>query len=105
MNPIIASAAAPTDWNTSWRPPARRTSTKISSLPKPNIVVMDEVFGKIADENLEMVGEFFKKIKNYFDHILVISHNSLIRNWSDNIIMIKKEENVSSVDFITTKIS
>jgi DNA repair exonuclease SbcCD ATPase subunit len=83
----------------------RSVLTKISSLPKPNIVVMDEVFGKIADENLEMVGEFFKKIKNYFDHILVISHNSLIRNWSDNIIMIKKEENVSSIDFVTTKIS
>ena len=83
----------------------RSVLTKISSLPKPNIVVMDEVFGKIADENLEMVGEFFKKIKNYFDHIFVISHNSLIRNWSDNIIMIKKEDNVSSVDFITTKIS
>lgn len=83
----------------------RSVLTKISSLPKPNVVVMDEVFGKIADENLEMVGEFFKKIKNYFDHILVISHNPLIRNWSDNIIMLKKENNVSSVDFITTKIS
>jgi len=83
----------------------RSVLTKISSLPKPNIVVMDEVFGKIADENLEMVGEFFKKIKNYFEHILVISHNSLIRNWSDNIIMIKKDDNISSIDFITTKIS
>ena len=83
----------------------RSVLTKISSLPKPNIVVMDEVFGKIADENLEMVGEFFKKIKNYFEHIFVISHNSLIRNWSDNLIMIKKEENVSSIDYITTKIS
>jgi DNA repair exonuclease SbcCD ATPase subunit len=83
----------------------RSVLTKISSLPKPNIVVMDEVFGKIADENLEMVGEFFKKIKNYFEHIIVISHNPLIRNWSDNIVMIKKEENVSSIDFITTKIS
>jgi DNA repair exonuclease SbcCD ATPase subunit len=83
----------------------RAVLTKISSLPKPNIVVMDEVFGKIADENLDMVGEFFKKIKEYFEHILVISHNPLIRNWSDNIIMIKKEENVSSIDFITTKIS
>lgn len=82
----------------------RAVLTKISSLPKPNIVVMDEVFGKIADENLEMVGEFFKKIKDYFEHILVISHNPLIRNWSDNIIMIKKEENVSSIEFITTKI-
>lgn len=82
----------------------RSVLTKISSLPKPNVVVMDEVFGKIADENLDMVGEFFKKIKNYFDHILVISHNPLIRNWSDNIIMIQKENNVSSINFITTKI-
>jgi hypothetical protein len=49
--------------------------------------------------------EKLKKIKNYFEHIFVISHNSLIRNWSDNLIMIKKEENVSSIDFITTKIS
>jgi DNA repair exonuclease SbcCD ATPase subunit len=82
----------------------RSVLTKISSLPKPNIVVMDEVFGKIADENLEMVGEFFKKIKQYFDHVVVISHNPLIRNWSDNIMMIKKEENVSSIDYIKTKI-
>lgn len=82
----------------------RSVLTKISSLPKPNIVVMDEVFGKIADENLEMVGEFFKKIKEYFDHVVVISHNPLIRNWSDNIIMIKKEENVSSIDYIKIKI-
>lgn len=83
----------------------RSVLTKISSLPKPNIVVMDEVFGKIADENLDMVGEFFKKIKDYFEHILIISHNPLIRNWSDNIIMIKKVNNVSSIDFVTTKIS
>ncbi len=83
----------------------RSVLTKVSSLPKPNIVVMDEVFGKIADENLEMVGEFFKKIKNYFEHIFVISHNPLIRNWSDNLIMIKKDDNVSSIDYINTKIS
>lgn len=83
----------------------RSVLTKVSSLPKPNIVVMDEVFGKIADENLEMVGEFFKKIKNYFEHIFVISHNPLIRIWSDNIIMIKKDENLSSIEYVTTKIS
>lgn len=83
----------------------RSVLTKVSSLPKPNIVVMDEVFGKVADDNLEMVGEFFKKIKNYFEHIFVISHNPLIRNWSDNIIMVGKTENVSAIDYINTKIS
>ena len=83
----------------------RAVLTKVSALPKPNIVVMDEVFGKIADENLEMVGEFFKKIKEYFENIFVISHNPLIRTWSDNLLMVKKEENVSVIESITTKIS
>jgi len=83
----------------------RSILTKVSSLPKPNIVVMDEVFGKIADDNLPLVGEFFKKIKNYFEHIFVISHNPLIRNWSDNIVMIKKEDNVSSIEYINTKMA
>jgi len=81
----------------------RSVLTKVSSLPKPNIVVMDEVFGKVADENLEMVGEFFKKIKNYFEHIFVISHNPLIRNWSDNVVMVRKDDNISKIEFITTK--
>lgn len=83
----------------------RSVLTKVSSLPKPNIIVMDEVFGKVADENLEMVGEFFKKIKNYFEHIFLISHNTLIRNWSDNLIVISKNENISTIDSITTKIN
>lgn len=83
----------------------RSVLTKVSSLPKPNIVVMDEVFGKVADENLELIGEFFKKIKNYFEHIFVISHNPLIRNWSDNLIMVKKDDNVSSIENIETNLS
>ena len=41
----------------------RSVLSKICSLPKPNIVVMDEIFGKISNDNLEMVGEFFVKIK------------------------------------------
>jgi DNA repair exonuclease SbcCD ATPase subunit len=83
----------------------RSVLTKVSALPKPNIVVMDEVFGKIADENLEMVGEFFKKIKEYFENIFVISHNPLIRTWSDNLLMVKKDENVSIIESVNTKIS
>ena len=75
----------------------RAVLTKICSLPKPNIVVMDEVFGKISNENLEMVGEFFTKIKNYFEKIFVITHNPLVSNWADNIVKITKENNISSV--------
>jgi len=75
----------------------RSVLTKICTLPKPNLVVMDEVFGKISNENLEMVSEFFIKLKDYFEKVFVISHNPLINNWSDNIVKIKKENNVSKV--------
>ena len=75
----------------------RAVLTKICSLPKPNIVIMDEVFGKISNDNLELVGEFFGKIKEYFEKIFVITHNPLVSNWADNIVKIKKEENISKV--------
>lgn len=75
----------------------RAVLSKICSLPKPNIMVMDEVFGKISNDNLEMVGDFFIKIKEYFEKIFLITHNPLVNNWADNVIKIKKEDNISYV--------
>jgi len=75
----------------------RSVLSKICSLPKPNVIVMDEVFGKISNDNLELVGEFFSKIKTYFEKIFVISHNPLISNWADKIVRIEKTNNISKV--------
>ena len=75
----------------------RSVLTKIASLPKPNLVVLDEVFGKIANDNLEMVYEFFTKIKDYFEKVFVISHNSIVSTWGDHVVKIKKENNLSKV--------
>jgi ABC-type lipoprotein export system ATPase subunit len=66
-------------------------------LPHPGIIVFDEVFGKISNDNLEMVAEFFVKIKEYFDKIFVITHNPLVGQWSDCVVKIKKENNLSKV--------
>lgn len=75
----------------------RSVLSKICSLPKPNVVVFDETFGKVSNENLEMVGEFFSKIKDYFEKVFVITHNPLVSNWADSIVKIKKENNISYV--------
>ncbi len=75
----------------------RAVLSKVCSLPKPNIVVFDEVFGKVSNENLDMVGEFFTKIKDYFEKVFVITHNPLVSNWSDNVVKIKKVDNISKV--------
>jgi DNA repair exonuclease SbcCD ATPase subunit len=75
----------------------RAVLSKVCSLPKPNISVYDETWGKVSNENLEMVGDFFMKLKDYFEKIFVISHNPLISNWADNVVRITKTENISKV--------
>jgi len=75
----------------------RAVLSKVCSLPKPNIIVFDEVFGKISNDNLDMVSEFFQKIKEYFEKIFVITHNPLVTNWADAVVKINKVDNISKV--------
>lgn len=76
----------------------RAVLAKVSSLPKPNFIALDEAFGKISNDNLDMVGEFFTKIKSYFEKVFVISHNPLISNWADTYVRINKKDNISKVN-------
>ena len=75
----------------------RSVLSKICSLPKPNVIVFDEVFGKISNDNLDMVYEFFVKIKEYFEKIFVITHSPLVSQWADSTVKITKENNISKV--------
>jgi DNA repair exonuclease SbcCD ATPase subunit len=71
--------------------------TRISCLPKPNIIVLDEVLGKVSNENLERVAQFFGKVKDYFPIVMLITHNDMVKDWSEKIITITKKENISSL--------
>ena len=75
----------------------RCVMSKISCLPKPNLVVFDEVFGKVADSNLDLIGNFFQKCSEMFPNIFLITHNQLIKDWANKIITIKKKKNISSL--------
>ena len=75
----------------------RTVLTKVSCLPRPNITVFDEVLGKVSNENLEEVGIFFSRVKEYFENVFLITHNPLVREWSDNIITVTKNNNISEV--------
>ena len=75
----------------------RCVMSKISCLPKPNLVVFDEIFGKVANENLELIGNFFQKCSEMFPNIFLITHNQLIKDWSNKIITITKKNHISSL--------
>jgi DNA repair exonuclease SbcCD ATPase subunit len=70
---------------------------RISTLPKPNIIVFDEVLGKIANINLDYVKIFFDKIKSMYEIILLITHNPLTQDWADKIITIEKNNDISTL--------
>lgn len=72
--------------------------SKVCSLPKPNIIIFDEVTGKVSNDNLDKIGLFFDKLKQFFEHIWIISHNPLILDWADHLVTVKKENNISSVN-------
>ena len=70
---------------------------KLSTLPMPNFITFDEVMGKVAPENIEKLKPLFDKIKNMYEIVFLITHNDIIKDWGDNIVTVKKPENVSEV--------
>jgi DNA repair exonuclease SbcCD ATPase subunit len=72
--------------------------SKVCSLPKPNIIIFDEVTGKVSNDNLDKIGLFFDKLKQFFEHIWIISHNPLILDWADQLVTVKKENNISTIN-------
>ena len=70
---------------------------KLSTLPMPNFITFDEVLGKIANENIEKLKPLFDKIKNMYEIVFLITHNDIIKDWSDSLITVIKENNKSRI--------
>ena len=72
----------------------------ISTLPRMNILVLDEIFGRVAKENLDNVKTLVDKIAVNYDAIIQVSHLSEIVDWHDTHIVVQKENNVSRLKTI-----
>ncbi len=70
----------------------RAALLSISSLPKPNMFIIDEGFGKLDSRNIENVQKIFDYLKSVFEHVLVISHVDTMKDMVDNIIEISTDE-------------
>ncbi len=71
---------------------------KISTLPMPNFITFDEVLGKVADENIEKLKPLFDKIKDMYEIVFLITHNSLVKDWATNVVTVVKVDNVSKLN-------
>ena len=69
----------------------------MSTLPKNNILILDEVLGRVAKENYDNMKNLYEKILKNYDAIIQISHLTEIKDWHEKHIVVSKENNVSKI--------
>ncbi len=62
----------------------------ISSLPKTNMLVIDEGFGALDEMNVEACNRLLKSLKRWFRNILVISHVDGVKDIVDVVLDIRQ---------------
>ena len=67
----------------------------LSTMPKPNFIVLDEVYGRVAKENLENIHKLINKVCEDYDFVITVSHLEIVKDWANTTITVVKENNVS----------
>ena len=71
----------------------------VSSLPKPDIFIMDEGFGTLDDAAVEACNRLLTSLKRYFRVVVVITHVDGIKDIADYMLEITKNEKDSKVTY------
>lgn len=72
--------------------------TNLSTLPRSNMLIIDEGFGALDSGNISACNEFLTNLKKWYKNIMIISHIDVIKDTVDNIMEITR-------DVIDTKVT
>ena len=75
----------------------RAVLAEMSTIPRMNILVLDEVFGRVAKENYDNIKTLLEKIGKNYDLLINITHLDEFKDYCDSHIVVKKENNVSTI--------
>ena len=70
---------------------------ELSTIPRSNSVLLDEITARVSEENLENIHKLINKILNNYDYILMVSHNPTIKEWCSSYIEVEKTDNISRI--------
>ena len=69
----------------------------VSSLPKTDLLVIDEGFGALDEMNVEACNRLLESLKKWFKNILVISHVDGVKDVVDNVLDISRKNSDAKV--------
>lgn len=69
----------------------------ISSLPKSPILILDESFSFIENDKIDAVLKALTYLKNYFENIIIITHNDELKSYCDHVLYVQKKQGYSRI--------
>jgi DNA repair exonuclease SbcCD ATPase subunit len=75
----------------------RSSLVRLSGLPKPNFLLVDEGFGVLDTENIKSIVSVLEHLKNKFKFILCVSHIVELRDYVDKIINVTNNNGESII--------
>jgi DNA repair exonuclease SbcCD ATPase subunit len=70
---------------------------KISNLPRPNFLAVDEGFGNLDSKNINSLSMLFDYLKAEFDFVMIISHIDIMKDMVDGLMEISVNKGLSNV--------
>lgn len=72
----------------------------VSSLPKTDILIIDEGFGRLDPEHLEALQKMFEYLREAFGTVFVVSHVDFMRDIVDHSVEIASQDGYAHVEVI-----
>ena len=71
----------------------------VSTLPRPNFIIVDEGFGALDSDNIANMQGAFQYLRTQFDFTMIITHLDTIKDYMDILIPIEVNNGISKVVF------
>ena len=75
----------------------RAVLAELSTIPRNSFVLMDEITGRVAQENYENIHNLIQKITKNYDFIFIISHHDIVKSWASTNVIVEKVDNISKI--------
>lgn len=71
----------------------RAALVSVSTLPKSNLFILDEVFNALSPEYMDATTKILEYLKQLFETVVIITHIAELKSIADHVIEIKRDEN------------
>jgi len=72
----------------------------VSTLPRPNFIIVDEGFGALDSDSIANMEGAFQYLRTQFDFTMIITHLDTIKDYMDTLIPINVKNGLSKVTFV-----